>query len=64
MATHTELALMEKIVRAKVALEGGYVSHNNCPAEDITGHIPECRCGADKHNARIANALRELDLSK
>jgi hypothetical protein len=57
--TQTEKELFEKIVRAKVALEGARKSHSmSCPADDGYG---SCSCGADATNARIGAALKELD---
>jgi hypothetical protein len=42
--TPTELKLIEKIVRAKVALEKSVASHSmSCPADDGYG---ACTCGA------------------
>lgn len=58
-----EIKLVEKMVRAKMALENSHSSHTMaCPAEDPHMAGP-CRCGADKRNRSIEKALRELDFS-
>jgi len=50
MATATELMLMEKIVRAKVKLEGARCSHKSgCAAEDDTGYPFAVVAEADGH---------------
>jgi hypothetical protein len=57
---YTYEQLLEKIVRAKVTLEGSLKEHPvSCPAEQGDG---PCTCGADKHNAAIRAALRKLEL--
>lgn len=63
MATPTELMLMERIVRAKVALEGARKPHT-CIIDDDPDYMGPCKCGASEQNAAISKALRELDLSK
>lgn len=62
MAEPTTMQLIEKIVRAKVHLEGARKNHTDaCPAEDP--HMAgRCMCGADVTNASITKALRELRL--
>lgn len=56
--TEDEKKLFEKIVRAKVALEGTMTSHTStCPAE----YDGNCTCGSSRTNAKINQALRELD---
>jgi len=56
--TPLEKELFEKIVRAKVKLEGAQKSHSStCPADDGFG---ACTCGASSTNAAIGSALREL----
>jgi len=60
----TELKLIEKIVRAKVQLEGAHTGHKSmCPADDDTGY-GACTCGASAQNSKVQAALRELDLGK
>jgi len=64
MATTTELKLIEKIVRAKVRLEGSKTSHSdNCNCEEPENFAP-CNCGASAHNTKIDAALRELSLEE
>jgi hypothetical protein len=61
--TLDEVALIERIVRAKVHLEGAKASHTpGCATDDDTSHAP-CNCGATSSNAKIGAALRELKLS-
>ena len=56
--TKEEMVLFEKIVRAKVALEGARISHSStCPADEDYG---PCKCGASSTNAKINAALEEL----
>lgn len=56
--TKEEFLLYEKIVRAKIVLEGAKMSHSTmCSADD--GYGP-CTCGADAINVKIQIALREL----
>ena len=63
MAEYTNVQLMEKIIRAKIALEGSIVPCKmSCPAEDMTGHPAACTCGAEAANTRIREALRALKL--
>jgi hypothetical protein len=51
--------MIEKMVRAKVRLEGAIQEHSlTCPADSGEG---PCTCGADKHNAPVRSALRELE---
>jgi hypothetical protein len=60
MPTYTYEQLIEKVVRAKVALEGTLQEHPlHCPVAQGDG---PCTCGADAHNARIQRALKELKL--
>lgn len=55
----TQEQLIEKMVRAKVRLEGTLKEHPvSCPAEQGDG---PCTCGADKHNAAVRAALRDLE---
>ncbi len=64
MATRDEIRLIEKMVRAKVALESGHVRHRDtCVTEDPDSMAP-CTCGAGASNASIAKALRELSFEK
>ncbi len=59
----SEAIFIEMIVRAKVKLEEARVEHkDSCASEDPTGYPAPCTCGADKTNAGIDAALRELDL--
>lgn len=56
--TKEEAVLFEKIVRAKVALEGARQQHSStCAADDDFG---PCTCGASSANSKIESALREL----
>ncbi len=60
---YTYEQLIEKIVRAKMALEKSGKSHASwCHAEDLTGHPAPCNCGAESHNSSIHKAIDELDL--
>lgn len=61
--TYTYEQLVEKIVRAKIKLEGQQRGHSDsCPVEaDPEGFAP-CNCGASSHNRKINNAIEELDL--
>lgn len=60
---YTYEQLLEKIVRAKIHLEGRSVPHKmSCPAEDLTGHPARCTCGADEANAPVERALAALKL--
>lgn len=62
MADLSHTQLIEKIVRAKVALEGATVRHKeHCATEDPDSTAP-CNCGASAANAGISRALRELAL--
>jgi hypothetical protein len=58
-----EIQLIEKIVRAKVKLEGARQHHTlQCAGDlDPDGVVP-CNCGADETNKAIEGALRELKL--
>ena len=54
--------LIEKLVRAKVRLEGSLKQHPvSCPAEQGDG---PCTCGADQCNSSIRAALRELNFKR
>ena len=62
-ATPEEIRLIEKMVRAKVALEGGKSSHSsNCMTDMDPEYRGPCTCGADMHNSVISAALKELSL--
>lgn len=64
MAELTNTQLIEKIVRAKVALEGAKVKHEDfCVTEDPDSMAP-CNCGASAANNAISRALRTLELDK
>lgn len=63
--TPGELKLIEKIIRAKVELEGALRPHSDsCPIDMDPYYMGPCKCGATTSNNRIAAALRELDLTK
>lgn len=63
MAEYTNIQLMEKIIRAKIALENSKVQcKSSCASEDITGHPVPCNCGAESANRGINEALRALKL--
>lgn len=54
--------LIERMVRAKIRLEGSLKQHPvSCPAEQGDG---PCTCGADKHNENIRAAIRELSFKR
>jgi hypothetical protein len=62
MSTSEERKLLEKLVRAKVRLEGMQTEHKEaCPAVDpeMAGR---CTCGTDTTNGQISAVLRELSL--
>ena len=60
---YTYEQLLEKIVRAKVHLEGRTVAHKaTCASEDLTGHPCPCNCGADDANRPVERALEALKL--
>lgn len=60
---YTYEQLIEKMVRAKVKLQGSRRRHSDsCPLEsDPEGYSP-CRCGASEHNNNVSSALDELKL--
>lgn len=60
---YTYEQLIEKMVRAKVKLEGSRRGHSDrCPVDyDPEGYSP-CNCGASSHNSRVSDALDELKL--
>ena len=60
----TILYLLERITRAKVALEGLEIPHKEtCPYTDDTGWPAACTCGAEAHNAKVRQAARELQVA-
>jgi hypothetical protein len=60
----TMLYLLERITRAKIALEGLEIPHKNaCPYDDDTGWPASCICGAETHNAKVRQARRELEIA-
>ncbi len=60
MATLEETRLIEKIVRAKVALERSRVRHKDgCMTEDPESTAP-CNCGASATNSALSSAIKEL----
>ena len=63
MATPEELRLIEKIVRAKVALEGAKTGHSSrCMIDMDPEYRGPCTCGADANNGAIKATLKELEL--
>lgn len=62
--TLTELKLIERIMRAKIKLENvPRIDHKSgCLAEDGSGYPVACKCGADKTNQSIREALLALSL--
>ena len=63
MSEYTNAQLMEKIIRAKIALEGCRVMcKSSCASDDITGYPVPCNCGAENANRGINEALRALKL--
>lgn len=61
--TYTYEQLLEKVVRAKVKLEGARRSHSDrCMVEVDPEYRGPCTCGASGSNAVISAALRELKL--
>jgi len=57
-----ELELIEKIIRARIRLEGLRKDHSeNCPASDPL-QAGSCRCGADTHNSKVNAVLKGLDI--
>jgi len=64
MQKYTYEQLIEKIVRAKIALQqSGYKPHASwCHAEDLTEHPAPCNCGAESHNSSVRQAIQDLDL--
>ncbi len=62
MAEMSNMQLVEKIVRAKVKVEGLKKVHTaTCAAEEPEGRAP-CNCGASAHNATIDSILEDLAL--
>lgn len=60
---YTYEQLIEKIVRAKVSLEGSRRGHSDtCPVDYDSDYMGPCTCGASGHNGKIYNALEELKL--
>ena len=61
--SYTYEQLIEKIVRAKMKLEGGSKDHSDrCAVElDPEGYAP-CSCGASSHNSSVQAAIDELKL--
>ncbi len=54
---------IEKIVRAKVKLEGALRGHSaSCPVDIDPEYMGPCKCGAEASNSAIQAALRELEL--
>jgi hypothetical protein len=63
MAEYTNVQLMEKIIRAKIALEKARSAphRTSCPMEDPESYAP-CNCGASAANGPIREALDALKL--
>lgn len=58
-ATPEELRLYEKIIRAKVRLEGLKRDHS-VTCRIAIGLDGSCTCGAGEHNAAVDAVLKEL----
>lgn len=59
--TGTMAKLIERMVRAKIKLEGLHMPHRSmCEAGDDTGAPCGCRCGADEYNSRVTSAISDL----
>jgi hypothetical protein len=59
----TNLKLIEKIVRAKVKLEGSKRRHSErCMVDMDPDYMGPCTCGASETNSAIDSALEELEL--
>lgn len=56
-----EYKLLEKIIRAKIALEGAHKSHT-CMIDLDPDYMGPCKCSAGEHNAKIDRALDALKL--
>lgn len=61
MKDYTQVQLIEKIVRAKVALEQRRRNHT-CMIDMDPDYMGPCKCGASDTNAAISAALDELQL--
>lgn len=60
---YTYEQLIEKLVKAKVTLEGSKRDHSsNCPVELDPEYMGPCKCGASSHNIKIYEALDALKL--
>ena len=58
-----ELELIQKIVTARIKLEGLCKSHSTACAEDDSGLTPgKCTCGAEEHNRAINEVLACLEI--
>ena len=63
MSNLSTTKLIEKIVRAKVKLEGSRVSHkDSCSVESDPESYAPCNCGASKTNSAIDAVIKELNL--
>ncbi len=59
------MKLMEKIIRAKIKLEGMRKAHGDrCMIEMDPEYFGPCTCGATASNSAINAALKELDLDE
>ena len=64
MATRTELELLEKIIRAKVKLEGMKRQHaTTCMVDMDPDYTGPCRCGNTDTNTKINDVLEELKIT-
>lgn len=62
-AVYSYEQLLEKLVRAKVKLEGARRSHSDrCMVEVDPEYHGPCTCGASGSNSAVNEALRELKL--
>lgn len=63
MSEYTTVQLMEKIIRAKIALEKVKSAPHRvtCPMEDPESYAP-CNCGASASSGPIQEALNALKL--
>lgn len=63
MSDYTNLQLIEKIVRAKIALENAKQKHRDrCMVEMDIDYMGPCTCGVDNMNTAITAALNALKL--
>ncbi|HBI26016.1 TPA: hypothetical protein DDX30_04495 [Candidatus Wolfebacteria bacterium] len=61
MATPDEIKLIEKMVRAKVAIEGINTKHSpNCMVDLDPDYHGPCTCGAAQTHTQVSTALKAL----